>query len=165
MQQVSNFVYGQILFSSNLFEKTIEYQPVNVITSQPADTIRRQDGDLALKTVAEAYTSYLDPRECSVRYLPTITRFKGGLSELKDKGYDVAILGSGMFNRYYDSPDSFAREVNMYDEVFEQVPDVMAFENQPNPLEFIRGGSNVYVLFLTERARQFEIEAKLSSID
>lgn len=119
-------------------------------------------GGMPLKIAAEAYTVYLDPKQCQVDYMSTLIKFSGGLSEIQSKGYDMVIIGSGMFNRFYADPKTFPREVRFYDQLL-QWPDRLAFENPPDPLEFIPAGSKVYVIFLTERARQFKQMSDLYS--
>lgn len=112
----------------------------------------------SLNIIAEGYTVYLNPRECSVKYVPAIAKRPGGVEEVREEGYDVAILGSGMFNRFYEDRASFPKETRIYDEFFEKIPDVLAFENRPFATEFIPGGSNVYVLLLTDEAKEFAEE-------
>lgn len=103
------------------------------------------------KIAAEAYTVYLDPEIMDVRYESTITNVEYGLLGLKALDYDVVILGSGMFQRFYDHPEVYASEVRVYDAFWERVPNQLAFESAYDPLEFRDGGGQVYVFFLTER--------------
>ena len=119
-----------------------------------------KEGETSLNILAEGYTLYLDIEQSHVKYARTVTEFKGGLSEIREKGYDIVILGSGMFNRFYEAPDAFPDEIKIYDELFEQVPDILSFESEPNPVEFVPGGSNVFVLFLTDKAKQFHLESE-----
>jgi dolichyl-phosphate-mannose-protein mannosyltransferase len=103
------------------------------------------------KIVAEAYTVYMDPQAVDVHYDATITNVEYGLLGLKALDYDVVILGSGMFRRFYDHPEVYASEVRVYDTFWESVPNQLAFESAYDPLEFRDGGGQVYVFFLTER--------------
>jgi hypothetical protein len=59
-----------------------------------------------------------------------------------------------MFNRFYETPDVYAKEMRLYDELFAEVPH-LAFENPCDPLEFRENGARVYVFLLTERAQQW----------
>ena len=70
------------------------------------------------------------------------------------QGVDMVILGSGMFHRFYDNPPAFARQIGVYDAFFEEIPDLLAFESAYDPLAFRAGGLQVYVFFLTERAKK-----------
>lgn len=114
-----------------------------------------------LNILAEAYTVYLDPKRCQVDYRPTITEIEHGLAGIKSQGYDIVILGSGMFFRFYQNPDVYADQVDVYDAFFERVPDSMAFEGKYDPLEFREGGGQVYVFFLTDQAREFKREMEM----
>ncbi len=106
------------------------------------------------KIIAESYTVYLDPKRYNVRYESTITSEEYGLLGLKAGGYDIVILGSGMYARFYENPEVYADEVRTYDAFF-ALPDVLAFEGRYDPLEFREGGGQVNVFFLTEQGRQF----------
>ena len=111
-----------------------------------------------LKVAAEAYTVYLDPKACKVEYWSSVTNSEYGLLEFQVLGYDIVILGSGMFHRFYQNPDVYAEQVAVYDAFFEKVPDRYAFEGPPDPLLFAEGNGQVYVFFLSERARVFRAE-------
>jgi len=108
----------------------------------------------ALKVVAESYTVYVDPDCCDVEYIATITTLSTDLDYFRRRGYDVVVVGSGMFNRFYETPDVYAKEMRLYDELFAEVPH-LAFENPYDPLEFRENGARVYVFLLTERAQQW----------
>ena len=106
----------------------------------------------ALKVLAESYTVYVDPACCDVEYVNTITTLGSDLAYFRQKGYDVVIAGSGMFNRFYETPDVYVKEVRLYDELFAEVP-YRAFENAYDPLEFRENGARVYVFMLSERGQ------------
>ena len=108
-----------------------------------------------LKIAAESYTVYLDPERYDVQYYSTITNQEHGLMAFKVLKYDVVILGSGMFHRFYDDPEVYAEQVRVYDALFNTVPDYLAFEGRSDPLDFRGGGGHVYVFFLTPRGRAF----------
>lgn len=108
----------------------------------------------ALKIVVESYTVYLDPACCDAEYVATITGLGDTLTDVQQKGYDVVISGSGMFNRFYENPGVYPAEVRLYDEFFASVP-YAAFENAYDPLEFRENGARVYVFLLTGRAQQW----------
>jgi 4-amino-4-deoxy-L-arabinose transferase-like glycosyltransferase len=108
----------------------------------------------ALKVVAESYTVYVDPDCCDVEYMATITTLSTDLDYFQRHGYDVVIVGSGMFNRFYETPDVYAKEAGLYNALFAHVP-YLAFENAYDPLEFRENGARVYVFLLTEQAQQW----------
>lgn len=108
----------------------------------------------AMNIVAEGYTVYLDPAYCGADYVATITGLADNLADFRQKDYDIAILGSGMFNRFYENPDVYPNEIRLYDEFFTAAP-YIAFENAYAPLEFREDGARVYVFLLTERAQQW----------
>jgi len=112
----------------------------------------------ALNVAAEAYTVYLDPKECKVKYWSSVTESGYGLLEFQVFHFDIAVLGSGMFDRFYQNPDVYAKQVAIYDEFFEKVPDRLAFEGPTDPLLFAEGNGQVYVFFLTEQGRAFKAE-------
>jgi hypothetical protein len=125
-------------------------------------------GSRPLRIMAEAYTVYLDPDEVDVHYVDTVTwveREAGGTiagpADLVALGYDVVLLGSGMYQRFYESPDIYAAQVAVYDAFFEGVPDALAFEQDDDRLAFRGQGMRVQALFLTDRARQFLAEEGL----
>lgn len=108
-----------------------------------------------LKIVGEAYTVYLDPDVYRADYYDTITKVDHGLLGLKMLKYDIVMLGSGMYARFYENPDVYAEKVAAYDELLEGVPDQLLFEGPYDPLDFREAGGQVYVLFMTEKAREF----------
>ncbi len=112
---------------------------------------RELDG---LKIVAESYTVYVDPTCADVEYIATLTTLSTDLAYFRRRGYDVVIAGSGMFNRFYETPDVYAREKALYDALFAAVP-YLAFENAYDPLEFRENGARVYVFWLSARAQQW----------
>ena len=121
-------------------------------------------GSRSLRVLGEAYTVYLDPDEVDVEYVDTIIKVeRGGRAirgpeDLAALGYDVVLLGSGMYHRFYETPDVYASQVAVYDAFFEGVPDALAFEQEDDLLAFRARGLRVHVFFLTERARQFLVE-------
>lgn len=106
----------------------------------------------ALKAVAESYTVYVDPACADVEYIATLTTLSTDLAHFQRRGYDVIIAGSGMFNRFYETPDVYAQEKRLYDVLFAGVP-YLSFENAYDPLEFRENGARVYVFLLSERGR------------
>jgi hypothetical protein len=110
----------------------------------------------SLKIAAESYTVYLDPQRYDVEYYSTITDQEQGLTGFKVLKYDAVILGSGMFDRFYATPDVYAAQVRVYDAFFDTVPDVVAFEGHRDPLDFRGSGGRVYVFFLTPKGRAFQ---------
>jgi hypothetical protein len=108
--------------------------------------------DPTLKIVAEPYTVYLDPSIYAVEYIKTVSEYESGWMYFMAEDYDIVILGSGMFQRFYKDPETFAREVRIYDSFFEEVPSYLAFEGPYDPLAFRKDGTDVYVFFLTGRA-------------
>ena len=73
-----------------------------------------------------------------------------GPQDLIDLGYDVALLGSGMYHLFYDNPDAFPQQVQLYDTLF--ALEGLAFEQGDDPLAFRGDGLQVHVVFLSERA-------------
>ncbi len=112
-----------------------------------------------LEIVAESYTVYLDPKVYDVEYVSTVSESEYGLTYYKLK-YDLVILGSGMFNRFYKNPDVYADQVRLYDKFFEAVPDMLAFEKGYDPLEFREDGTDVYVFFLSDQAKKLLSEVQ-----
>ena len=109
----------------------------------------------SLKIGGEAYTVYLDPQVYDSHYQSTVTREEYGLLGYRALGYDLVLLGSGMFARFYENPGVYADEVAVYDAFF-NFPNVRAFEGPIDPLEFRDdGGGQVYVVFLSEQGRRF----------
>ncbi len=108
--------------------------------------------DPTLKIVAEPYTVYLDPSIYAVEYIKTVSEYESGRMYFMAEDYDIVVLGSGMFQRFYEDPETFAREVRIYDSFFEEVPYYLAFEGPYDPLAFRKNGTDVYVFFLTGRA-------------
>jgi hypothetical protein len=106
-----------------------------------------------LEIAAESYTVYLDPERYDVTYYSTITNQEHGFTAFKVLKYDLVILGSGMFQRFYESPEVYAEEVRLYDRFFETVPDYLAFEGRYDPLDFRGAGGRVYVFFMTPQGR------------
>jgi hypothetical protein len=109
-----------------------------------------------LKIAAESYTVYLDPERHDVKYYSTITDQEHGFTAFKVLKYDIVILGSGMFHRFYESPDVYAEQVRVYDAFFDTVPDYLAFEGRYDPLDFRGAGGRVYAFFLTAKGRAFK---------
>jgi hypothetical protein len=105
-----------------------------------------------LSIVAEPYTVYLDPSVYAVEYIKTVSEYESGWLYFKAEDYDIVILGSGMFHRFYEDPDAFTREVKIYNSFFEEIPYSLAFEGPDDPLAFRKNGTDVYVFFLTGRA-------------
>jgi hypothetical protein len=115
--------------------------------------LETQDGQQtlsALRIAAEGYTIYLDRRQYEITYLDTVSKV-GPPAVFAEQGYDLVLLGSGMYGRFYDNPDVFAEEVGVYDAFFESDLERMVFEQEDDPLSFI-GGGTVYVFFLSEAA-------------
>jgi hypothetical protein len=108
-----------------------------------------------LEIAAESYTVYLDPERYDVKYYSTITDQERGLIAFKVLKYDIVILGSGMFDRFYQNPDVYAEQVATYDAFFDTIPDSLAFEGRNDPLDFRGAGGRVYVFFLTPQGRAF----------
>jgi 4-amino-4-deoxy-L-arabinose transferase-like glycosyltransferase len=108
----------------------------------------------ALKIVAESYTIYIDPACAEVEYIATLTSLSTDLAYFQRRGYDVVIAGSGMFNRFYETPDVYAQEKALYDALFAGVP-YLAFQNDYDPLEFRENGARVYVFLLSEWGQQW----------
>jgi hypothetical protein len=106
-----------------------------------------------LKIAAESYTVYLDSERYDVTYYSTITNQEHGFTAYKVLKYDLVILGSGMFQRFYESPEVYAEEVRLYDRFFETVPDQLAFDGRYDPLDFRGAGGRVYVFFMTPQGR------------
>jgi hypothetical protein len=104
-----------------------------------------------LRIAAEPYTVYLDPATYAVKYIKTVSAYESGWLYFTAKDYDIVILGSGMFERFYKDPATFAREVRIYDDFFEALPS-LAFQGPDDPLAFRKNGTDVYVFFLTGRA-------------
>lgn len=111
-------------------------------------------GGRRLKVAAESYTVYLDPKRYDVDYYSTITEVEMGLVGLQVLDYDIVILGSGMFARFYEYPEVYTAQVQMYD-AFWKLPDYLSFESGYDPLEFREGGGQVVVFFLSEQAKTF----------
>ncbi len=105
-----------------------------------------------LKIAAESYTVYLDPERYDATYYSTITDQEHGLTAFRMLKYDLVILGSGMFDRFYRNPDVYAEQVRVYDQFFETV-EHLAFEGRDDPLDFRGAGARVYVFFLTAQGR------------
>ena len=87
-----------------------------------------------------------------MEYIATLTTLSTDLAYFQRRGYDVVIAGSGMFNRFYATPDVYAQEKAFYDALFASVP-YLAFENAYDPLEFRENGARVYVFLLSARAQ------------
>jgi hypothetical protein len=127
-----------------------------------------QDGDelrivAKLRIAAEGYTIYLDPQQHAITYVGTVTEV-GPPEAFRSEGYDIVLLGSGMFRRFYGDRRAYAEEVRIYDAFF-RLPDPMVFAGPDDPLSFVNNDARVHVFFLTARARQFraEVEAALSA--
>lgn len=111
-----------------------------------------------LDIAAEGYTIYLDPQPHRIKYVTAISDI-GTPEECAAQGYDIVLLGSGMFGRFYANPDAFAGQVEVY-EAFLKGPllERLDFESPGDPLSFVDGGGQVTVFFLTEQASQFKAE-------
>jgi hypothetical protein len=122
----------------------------------------RNRGGRPLRFIAESYTVYLNPSRVHVDYVTSMTHVRRagskqmirGPEDLVALGYDVALLGTGMFRRFYANADAFPEQVALYDALlgtetvaFDQGDDVLAFRGE--------AGLQVYVVFLTEDARAF----------
>jgi 4-amino-4-deoxy-L-arabinose transferase-like glycosyltransferase len=118
-------------------------------------------GGRPLQFVAESYTVYLDPSRVNVEYVSSMTGIQRegsgqmirGPEDLIAQGYDVALLGSGMFHRFYDNPDAFPAQVALYDALLGS--ETLAFDQGPSALAFRGTGLQVHVVLLTERAHEF----------
>jgi hypothetical protein len=119
-------------------------------------------GSRPLKFVAESYTVYLDPSQVNVKYVTSMTHIKRGANggqmirgpqDLIDQGYDVALLGSGMYHRFYDNPEAFRQQVQLYDAL--RGSNGLAFDQGDDVFAFRGDGLQVYVVLLTERAQEF----------
>ena len=83
----------------------------------------RKGGGRPLQFVGESYTVYLDPSRVNVEIFTSMTHIQRenseqmirGPQDLIDLGYDVALLGTGMYHRFYDNPDAFPQQVRLYD--------------------------------------------------
>jgi 4-amino-4-deoxy-L-arabinose transferase-like glycosyltransferase len=116
--------------------------------------LETQDGQQALgalRIAAEGYTIYLDRRQYEITYLDTVSKV-GPPAVFAEQGYDLVLLGSGMYGRFYDNPDVFAEEVGVYDAFFESDLERMVFEQESDPLDFVGGGAKVYVFILSDEA-------------
>ncbi len=116
-----------------------------------------------LRIAAEGYTIYLDPQQHDITYLDTVTKV-GPPGTFRSEGYDIVLLGSGMFGRFYGDRQAFAEEIRIYDAFF-RLSDRMVFAGPDDPLSFVGSDARVHIFFLTDRARQFRagVEAALSS--
>jgi hypothetical protein len=121
-------------------------------------------GSRSLRILGEAYTVYLDPAEVDVKYVATVTRVERsgrpilGPNDLAALGYDVVLLGSAMYGRFYASPEVYAAQVTVYDAFFDGVPDRLGFEQEYDPLDFRGQGMRVYAFFISARAKEFLAE-------
>jgi hypothetical protein len=121
----------------------------------------RKGGGQPLKFIGESYSVYLDPSRVNVNYISTMTRTQRenskqmirGPRDLVDLGYDVALLGTGMYHRFYENPDAFPQQVLLYDALL--ASDGLAFDQGDDVLAFRGDGLQVNVVFLTERALEF----------
>ncbi|MBN1580199.1 MAG: hypothetical protein JXA89_05810, partial [Anaerolineae bacterium] len=111
----------------------------------------------ALRIAAEGYTIYLDPDQYRIKYLTAATDI-GAPADFIRQGYDMVLLGSGMYNRFYDHPGVFAEQVDIYDTFFNGDWEVMVFEHPYDPLAFAESRSEVHLFFLTKEAKQFKAE-------
>lgn len=119
-------------------------------------TLETEEGQQALgalRIAAEGYTVYLDRQVYEVDYLVTVSKV-GPLADLHAAGYDMVLLGSGMYGRFYDNADVFRDEVGIYASFFESDLERLAFEQPHDSLGF--GGGKVIVFFLSEKAIQFK---------
>jgi len=121
----------------------------------------RKGGGQPLQFVAESYTVYLDPSRVRVEYFTSMTHIQRknsgqmirGPQDLVELGYDVALLGTGMYHRFYDNPGVFPEQVQLYDALLGA--NVAAFDQGDDVLAFRGDGLQVHVVFLTERAQEF----------
>jgi len=129
--------------------------------TQPGRRYIRRGGGRPLQFVGESYTVYLDPSRVNVTYVASMTEIQRknsqqmirGPQDLVDLGYDVALLGTGMYHRFYDNPDVFPEQVQLYDALLGA--NAIAFDQDDDVLAFRGDGMQVYVVFLSERAQEF----------
>jgi hypothetical protein len=108
---------------------------------------------------AEGYTIYLDPQQHRITYL-TSAADVGTADDFVAQGYDIVLLGSGMYSRFYANPAAFADQVAAYDTFFKGSLDTLSFASRRDPLSFVGGGAKVHAFFLTERAKAFRAGAE-----
>jgi hypothetical protein len=108
---------------------------------------------------AEGYTIYLDPQQHRITYL-TSAADVGTVDDFVAQGYDIVLLGSGMYGRFYANPSIFADRVAAYGTFFKGSLDRLSFDPPRDPLSFVGGGGKVHAFFLTERAKAFKADAE-----
>jgi len=127
-----------------------------------SDATEGQSAQDAPRIAAEGYTIYL-PRRHDVAYPDTVARI-GPPAEFVRQKFDVVLLGSGMYDRFYRDREAYAAEASIYDAFF-QLRDRIRFAGSDDPLSFVGRDATVYAFFLTDRARRFRarVEAARSS--
>jgi hypothetical protein len=111
-----------------------------------------------LRIAAEGYTIYLDPQQHAITYLTTVTEI-GSPAAFRIQGYDIVLLGSGMYGRFYGDRHAFAEQVAVYDAFF-RLHDRLLFAGPDDPLSFVGSDARVYAFFLTDRARRFRAQVE-----
>jgi 4-amino-4-deoxy-L-arabinose transferase-like glycosyltransferase len=89
-----------------------------------------------LRIIAETYTPYIDPQRFKVTYTDSL--ILNSPDWYIQKGYDVLVLSSGAFGRFYAMPDQYPAEVAQYDELLRRFPEIMRFDENNMTIRILR---------------------------
>jgi len=114
-----------------------------------------QAGPPRLKVAAESYTVFLRPPLYDIHYGFNIGQLGQDLKSFRERGYDMIIIGSGMYHRFFEESKDFTDEVKRYNELCNRERYHRAFKGHHDPFGYVDTGMDVYVFFLTDKARTF----------
>jgi 4-amino-4-deoxy-L-arabinose transferase-like glycosyltransferase len=93
-----------------------EYARKWIVAHVPAST----------KIVAETYTPFLDPNQHQITYIDDV-RLKSP-QWYSERGYDLLVLSSLVYGRFYAQPDMYATDIADYQVLLERFPEIVSFD-------------------------------------
>jgi len=92
------------------------------------------------RIAAESYAPFIDPLRHKVTYVNSL------ISNTPDwyvqQGYDLLVLSSGAFGRFYAMPDQYPAEIAKYDALIQRFPEIAHFD---------QNGAIIRILRLTDK--------------
>jgi len=129
------FVAGSILYlgwqtvKQNIQQTTPdarEYARQWIDTNLPTD----------LRIIAETYTPYIDPKRFTVTYINSM--ILNSPDWYVQNGYDVLVLSSVAFGRFYAMPDRYPAQIAKYDDLIRRFPEIMQFDQNNVTIRILR---------------------------
>ncbi len=103
-----------------------EYARRWIVNSVPAGT----------RIAAESYAPFIDPQAYRVDYFNGL-RLNPPAWYIA-QGYDLLVLSSGSYQRFYQMPESYPAEIRQYDALFSQFPTVAQFDQNGMTIRILK---------------------------